>query len=63
MRFEGQQFKDEFQAAFGIPALEATEKQLWFLAKLGKHIRLRCRNNSAFNNYFNNAFSPNARFQ
>jgi len=37
-------------------------QQLWTLVKLCKHVRLRCRNNAAFNNCFNSIFQPHARF-
>src|ERR1051325_5290925 len=36
-------------------------QQLWWLTKFAKHVRGRCRNNSAFNNYMNRNF-PNAQF-
>lgn len=39
-----------------------TPKQLWALTKFAKHVRLRARNNAAFNN-FANAMFPYARFQ
>lgn len=38
-----------------------TAKQLWALVVFAKHVRLRARNNTAFNNLMNGAF-PNARF-
>jgi len=38
-----------------------TLEQLWWLSKFAKHVRGRCRNNSAFNNYMNRNF-PNAQF-
>jgi len=38
-----------------------TLKQLWCLTKITKHVRLRCRNNTAFNNYMNGIF-PYAKF-
>jgi len=36
-------------------------RDLWMLVKLCKHVRMRCRNNAAFNNFFNRIF-PNATF-
>jgi hypothetical protein len=30
--------------------------QLWLLTKFAKNVRLRCRNNSAFNNFMNVTF-------
>lgn len=41
---------------------ELTAKQLWALTLFAKNVRMRCRNNTAFNNFMNNTF-PNARFQ
>lgn len=35
-----------------------TVEQLWWLVKFAKHVRGRCRNNSAFNNFMNRNFSP-----
>lgn len=37
-------------------------RQLWAIVKLCKWVRLRARNNSAFNNLFNTLF-PYARFR
>ena len=39
-----------------------TLEQLWWLVKFAKHVRGRCRNNAAFNNYMNRNF-PNAKFR
>lgn len=41
---------------------DLTAKQLWALTKFAKNVRLRCRNNSAFNNFMNRTF-PNATFR
>jgi hypothetical protein len=41
---------------------ELTTQQLWALVKLSKFVRLRARNNSAFNNLFNELF-PHATFK
>ena len=51
--------KAEFEKEFGT---SLTVRQLWVLVKLAKWVRLRCRNNSAFNNFMNAMFSPHARF-
>ena len=53
------QLKKEVEEAFGS---QLTVQQLWTLAKYAKHVRFRCRNNAAFNN-FNNQMFPHARFQ
>lgn len=51
-------FKDEMEKNFG----KLTLPQLWALVKFSKNVRLRCRNNAAFNNFCNQTF-PHARFQ
>lgn len=48
------------EEAFGT-SLNA--RQLWALTKFAKHVRLRCRNNSAFNNFANAMFGPHAQFR
>ena len=52
--------KAEFEKEFGTAL---TVRQLWVLVKLAKWVRLRCRNNSAFNNFMNALFSPHASFR
>ena len=49
--------KKEFNENFGT----LNGNQLWSLVKLAKHVRLRCKNNTAFNNFMNAMFD-NARF-
>ena len=51
-------FKQDFEAEFG----ELTSKKLWLLVRLSKNVRLRCRNNTAFNNFFSRVF-PYAKFK
>jgi len=51
-------FKAEFEKEFGTAL---TLRQLWLLTKFAKNVRLRCRNNKAFNNFMNATF-PYARF-
>ena len=41
---------------------ELTAKQLWALTLFAKNVRLRCRNNSAFNNFMGRTF-PHATFR
>ncbi len=53
------EFNDEFTKVFG---LVPNASQLWFLVKFSKYVRLRCRNNNAFNNFMNGVF-PHARFR
>lgn len=40
---------------------DLTLKQLWWLVKFAKHIRGRCRSNTALNNYLNRNFSAQFR--
>lgn len=56
MNFDGKDVANEFQEAFGFPIENVTVKQAWFLAKLAKHCRGRCRSNAALNNYLNRNF-------
>lgn len=49
------------QEAFGDTSTLNT-KQLWALVKLSKYVRLRARNNAAFNNLFSALF-PHAQFK
>lgn len=53
-------FKELIQEFLGERKL--TARELWALVKICKHVRLRCRNNAAFNNAFNSAF-PYATFR
>jgi len=41
---------------------EPNVQQLWALTLYAKHVRQRCRNNAAFNNFMNRIFK-HARFQ
>lgn len=40
-----------------------TYRQLWWITKLAKGVRLYCRSNVAFNNYFNQVFAGIAKFE
>jgi Tfp pilus assembly protein PilF len=51
-------FKEDFMKEFG----ELNARQLWILARFAKFVRLRARNNTAFNNFCNRSF-PYARFE
>ena len=62
MRFEPKDARDQFQQAFGFPVEELTATQLWWITKFAKHVRMRARNNAAFNNYCNQVFAP-SRFK
>lgn len=49
----------QLQEALGV---KLTPAAMWEIVKLAKHVRLRCRNNAAFNNWFNAAF-PHLKFE
>jgi hypothetical protein len=53
------ELKDTIEKAFKEPF---TASQLWALTRLAKYVRLRARNNNAFNNLFNSLFD-NATFR
>jgi hypothetical protein len=76
INFDGKELQEEFNRAFGNLLIEhnkefggigkfnikdLTLEQLWWLVKFAKHVRGRCRNNAAFNNFMNRNFAP-ARF-
>ena len=50
--------REEFEKHFG----KLNQNQLWAITKLAKLVRLRCKNNTAFNNAMNEVF-PNAKFK
>lgn len=52
----GKMIRDAFQLQ------HLTAKQLWAITLFAKHVRLRARNNAAFNNLMNSAF-PEASFR
>lgn len=47
------ELKKQFEECFEN---NLTLRQMWFIVKLAKLVRLRCRNNAAFNNAFNDIF-------
>lgn len=51
--------KESLEKAFGT---NLTAEQLWALTKFAKNVRLRCRNNTAFNNFMGRMF-PHATFR
>ncbi len=53
------ELRKEFEEVFGQPL---TLRQLWAIVKLSKRVRLRARNNAAFNNLFSRLF-PYASFR
>lgn len=54
--------REEFEKLFGFSIDTLNPNQIWWLVKLSKHVRGRCRNNSAFNNYFSQIFKK-AKFK
>ncbi len=62
MNFDSAQLAADFEKAFGTPIESLTEAQLWWLVKVIKHCRGRCRSNAALNNYLNRNFK-HARFE
>lgn len=52
-------FKKLMEENFGT---ELNARQLWALTLFAKNVRLRCRNNAAFNNFMNRTF-PHATFR
>lgn len=56
MNFTGQQLQSEFAEVFNMPITELTTRQLWWLVKVIKHCRGRCRNNAALKNYLSYNF-------
>ena len=58
-RLNIEEYRAEFEELFGKTL---TARQLWMLVKMCKNVRLRCRNNTAFNNFMEQVF-PYARFR
>lgn len=61
-----QSMKEDFKKQFGACTSDDRNsqlslQQLWLIVKLCKYVRLRARNNAAFNNLFNQVF-PYANF-
>lgn len=60
MKATPQELGNDLREALGTD--KPTAKQLWAITKFAKYVRLRARNNSAFNNLMNAAF-PHAKFR
>ncbi len=54
--------RTDFKALISENFGELNARQLWALVRLAKNVRLRCRNNTAFNNFMNVTF-PYATFK
>ena len=61
MRFDGEQVGQDYEKQFGKPLKDITVGQLWWIIKLAKHVRGRCRSNAALHNYLARTF-PQFRF-
>ena len=61
IRYDGKEVVDGFQESFDRSITTITPKQMWWLVKVIKHCRGRCRSNAALNNYLNRSF-PHLRF-
>jgi len=57
MRFEGENVSREFEAQFKIPFKDMSVGQLWWIIKIAKHVRGRCRSNAALHNYLARTFT------
>ena len=60
MNMNATDVKREFEAAFGKPVESLTTEQVRFLADCGRHMRGRCRSNTALVNWLNSVF-PSVR--
>ena len=60
MRFDDSEAAKELQ---DVLKDNYTAQDIMTLVKFAKHVRLRCRNNSAFNNYMNRMFSGQFTFR
>lgn len=56
MDFDGEEVRKEYKEAFGVETKTLTEAQLWWMVKVIKHCRGRCRSNAALNNYLKRNF-------
>ena len=57
MRFDGKNVAEEFNESFGRKIDTISPRMAWWLVKVIKNCRLRCRNNTALNNYLNRNFT------
>ena len=56
IKFDGEELASEFHEVLGKPITSVDKLQAWWLVKFAKHVRGRCRNNAAFNNFMNRNF-------
>jgi hypothetical protein len=57
MNFDGGALKQGFKDAFGKDIDSLTSAQIWWLIKVMKHTRGRCRSNVALHNYLRRNFT------
>lgn len=55
-RIEGKVVQDRMCEVFGIDPKDITPAQIFFLVKIAKHCRLRCRSNAALHNWLKRSF-------
>lgn len=55
-RIEGKAVQDRMCEVFGIDPKDITPAQIFFLVKIAKHCRLRCRSNAALHNWLKRSF-------
>ena len=53
--------KEDFEKAW--PKGTLTYRQIWFMVKLAKGVRLYARSNKAFNNFMNQIFGSDVEFK
>lgn len=57
MHFEGMEAAQEFEKAFGKEVKDLNEKQIRWLMDFARHVRGRCRSNTALVNSLTRTFS------
>jgi hypothetical protein len=55
-RIEGSEVQKKMCEVFGLKPEDITPQQVFFLVKIGKHCRLRCRSNAALHNWLKRGF-------
>lgn len=55
-RIEGSEVQQKMCEVFGIKPEDITPQQVFFLVKIAKHCRLRCRSNAALHNWLKRGF-------
>jgi len=56
INFDGPELAGEFHEVFGKEISSIDSRQMWWLVKVIKHCRGRCRSNAALNNWLNRNF-------